>query len=154
MSRQKGFKHSKETIKKISNSNKGKPSWNKGKKLPPRTKEHSDNISKARKGKVGNKASNWRGGKSIDSEGYIYVYQPFHPLCNNNKNVYEHRLIMEQHLKRHLTPIEEIHHKGIKYPLGSIENKQDNRIENLQLFINKSSHQSFHRKLKQFGKVG
>jgi len=50
---------------------------------------------------------------------------------------------MEKHLGRYLKPEECVHHKGIKYPIGSIENKQDNRIENLEL-SNRNRHALSH----------
>jgi len=40
---------------------------------------------------------------------------------------------MEQHLGRKLESSELVHHKGIRHPLGSIENKQDNELDNLVL---------------------
>jgi len=47
-----GKKHSKETLKKMSDMKKGKTPWNKDKKRPPFSKEWKDNLSKALKGRI------------------------------------------------------------------------------------------------------
>ena len=91
----------------------------------------------------------WKDGKTISKSGYVYIHKPNHPFCNNGGYVPKHRLIMEKHLGRYLTPKEVVHHRGIKYPIGSIENKQDNRIENLQLFNNNGIHIKFHHSLNK-----
>lgn len=72
----------------------------------------------------------------IASDGYILVKQPEHPHCNSHNNVAQHRLVMEAHLGRYLTPKEVVHHKN-----GNIS---DNRIENLQLFSSSAEHLKFH----------
>ncbi len=100
-----------------------------------------------KKGQTGKKCINWKGGKKI-SRGYVSLYSPEHPFCTNQGYIRRSRLVMEKHLGRYLTPEEIVHHKGIKYPIGSIKNIQDDRIENLKLFQNRSIHTKFHRKLK------
>jgi len=47
--------------------------------------------------------------------------------------IFEHRLVVAKALGRCLQAWEIVHHKGTKYPKGSKGNRQDNRIENLQL---------------------
>lgn len=120
----------------------------KGKKASDETRKKMSEARKGKKhpfyGKRGVKASNYKTGKTIGSHKYILILKFDHPFSNHQGYVFEHRLVMEKHLGRYLMPEEEIHHKGIKHPLGSIENRQDNRIENLQLFKNKSEHQKFH----------
>jgi hypothetical protein len=76
----------------------------------------------------------WKGGRLIDKDGYVLIYSPNHPYTRRprRKYVLEHRLIMEQHIGRYLTPPEVVHHIN--------KNKQDNRIENLALFAKNSSH--------------
>jgi len=93
------------------------------------------------KGLPSEQQGNWKGGRIIDEDGYILIKQNNHPFCDNKGYIREHRLIMEKHIGRLLKPEERIHHKGIKHPISSIENKQDNRIENLQLFANESEHE-------------
>ena len=118
---------------------KGQPSWNKGTKGIMKPTSGS-----FKKGQFGEKAGHWKGGKYKDTKGYIYIHSPQHPFCNSAGYVLEHRLVMEKYLGRYVIPKEVVHHKGINYPLGSVENKQDNRIENLMLFATSSKHMKFH----------
>lgn len=98
---------------------------------------------------TGEKNSIWKGGRSIEG-GYISIkLQPddfFYPMAKRNGYVLEHRLVVAKALGRCLQPWEIVHHKGDKYPIGSIENKQDNRYpENLELTI-RGNHIQEHNK--------
>ena len=80
---------------------------------------------KKRKYYKGELAANWKGGRRQIPQGYVYIYNPDHPLATKDGYVMEHRLVMEKKLGRYLTRKEIIHHKnGIK---------NDNREENLDL---------------------
>jgi len=66
----------------------------------------------------------WNGGVKLN-RGYKMVRQKDHPRCNWGGYVFEHILVMEKVVGRHLTRVESVHHKnGVK---------TDNRPENLEL---------------------
>ena len=85
----------------------------------------------------GEKAGNYRGGRRINSQGYIEIFSPNHPNKSVRNTIREHRLVMENYLGRYLTRNEDIHHVN--------GNKQDNRLENLKLMSSKE-HDSLHGK--------
>ena len=74
----------------------------------------------------------WKG-RLVDKDGYVLIHCKNHP--NGRKHtpyIFEHRLAMEESLGRFLEPNEVVHHRnGIK---------DDNRIENLQLFQSNGEH--------------
>ena len=92
----------------------------------------------------GENNANWKGGKHMHN-GYIEVYSPQHPRKNKRNCVYEHDLIMEQHIGRLLEPNEVVHHKDF--------NKTNNDISNLVLMTNKE-HAKYHSKTYWNNKKG
>jgi len=77
-------------------------------------------------GKFKEQSPHWKGGRSSVGIGhYIIVYRPDHHFANREGYVREHRLVYEEYHKCSLLPWADIHHKN--------KNKQDNRIENLEL---------------------
>ena len=97
-----------------------------------RPKEFGEHIGEIQRGKFGEQARRWKGGKHIDKVGYVWISTPeLRPRdkAGHQHRIYakEHRLVMEKHLDRKLEKFETIHHKnGIK---------SDNRIENLDIVI-------------------
>ena len=83
----------------------------------------------------------WKGGKIRygSNNKYWAIYQPYHPFANNKGYVFEHRLVMEKHLKRFLKSCEVIHHINFK--------STDNRLENLELLL-KREHDRLHTTIR------
>jgi len=114
--------------------------WNKGLKTPLSIRKKQSLAA------TGRKSNHWNGGKSITVAGYVLVWQPNHPKCIGNKRnyIFEHQLVMEKFLGRYLKSEERIHHKD--------HDRQNNKIENLQL-TNNVDHGKLHQpKGSKFGK--
>jgi len=99
----------------------------------------------------------WKGGRyECKRDGYIYIClppdSPYLSMCTHHHYLGEHRLVMAQHLDRCLESWETVHHKGMMYPKGSIENRQDNRIENLELLPG-VIHDSLERAIREVEKL-
>jgi len=94
-------------------------------------------VKKYGMNKPGKGSSAWNGGRALTSDGYVNIYlEPedfFYSMANVKHYVREHRLVMARHIGRCLHEWEVVHHKGVHFPMDSIENKSDNSLENLQL---------------------
>ena len=74
-------------------------------------------------------------GYFVNKNGYVLIWRPDHPDALSNGMMREHRYVMSEHLGRRLEPDEHVHHKN--------GNRQDNRVENLEL-LHRKSHPSKH----------
>lgn len=112
-------------------------------------------------GLTGDKNSSFAGKEIISEFGYILVYCPGHPFPHDSSNkttrVFKHRLVIEANAdkfdpkffviinnKKYLKPEYIVHHIN--------ENKQDNRLENLQI-LTISEHTTIHN-YRKGSKIG
>jgi len=96
------------------------------------TKETKTLISKGNTGKLSRERHpNWKGGRGSTGPGHPYI----RINIGKNERQYEHRLVMEKHLKRKLTSEEVVHHIN--------GNSEDNRLKNLTVLSN-SEHRKLH----------
>lgn len=81
--------------------------------------------------------------RKCPSTGYILVYHPKHPRAMSGGDVYEHWLVAEEMLKRHLTAAECVHH------INRV--RDDNRPENLHVYPDKGTHMKLaHAEWREF----
>ena len=85
----------------------------------------------------GERNPNWRGGRTVASNGYVLVKEPESPMADARGYVYEHRLVMSRFLGRPLNKNEQVHHKN--------GNKLDNRLDNLEYMPSVVHHRAKHR---------
>lgn len=90
-------------------------------------------IAKNRRSYKLDSSPTWKGGKKLDTRGYVLVKH--NSSTRSDGYIQEHRLVMEQHLNRKLLPDEQVHHIN--------GDKQDNRLENLEV-LSVSEHMRLH----------
>lgn len=128
-----GVRLSKKHCEALSRAHKGREVWNTG-----LTKETDIRVEAYSKKKRKENHWNWNGGRAKATGGRVLTLSPSHPFCNQDGYVFEHRLVMERHLGRHLLPVETVHHID--------SDPSNNKIENLMLFLSRGEHTSWHWK--------
>lgn len=88
----------------------------------------------------GAKSPRWKGGKIIDSKGYVMVKFRGHPFADKNGYVLEHRLIMADLIGIEYVTDMIVHHKD--------GDRQNNNPNNLEL-ITRSKHSSMHNRTSE-----
>lgn len=87
---------------------------------------------------LGPKNHQWKGGRTVASNGYVLVKRPDHHRADTRGYVYEHILVAEEAIGRPLRPGEQVHHKN--------HTKTDNRPDNLEVKRSRAHHAAEHRK--------
>jgi len=77
----------------------------------------------------------WKVEKIISKGDYLYAKVTGHPNSTKNGYVLYHRIVMENHLGRHLNSNEVVHHKD--------GNKKNNSVDNLEV-LSSSEHSKLH----------
>lgn len=90
--------------------------------------------------------SNWKGGRSVNFQGYVFLWSPDHPHKNKDNQVAEHRLIVESVIGRYLKPSEIVHHTN--------EKTGDNKKSNLVACENNTYHMLLHKRMRAYNACG
>jgi hypothetical protein len=86
----------------------------------------SNSCLACRPAPAGEVNGSWKGGRTRHEAGYVMVRVPGHPRAGKCPYIFEHVLVAEAGLGRHVYPGESIHHRnGIR---------DDHRPENLELW--------------------
>ena len=88
---------------------------------------------------------NWKGGRIINAQGYVKIYNRDHSRSHNNY-VREHILVMEKIIGKPLPSETVIHHVNM--------DRTDNRPANLVLCQDVRYHRLIHRRMRAFKECG
>ena len=89
----------------------------------------------------GVRSAKWKGGRIINSDGYVLIWMPTHPRAHNGY-IAEHIVVVEKSFGRELLKTEAVHHIN--------QDRTDNYLGNLMVFSSHSSHLAFHKRLLAF----
>jgi len=83
----------------------------------------------------------WKGGRGMTANGYVWVHMPGHPRANQGM-IYEHVAVAERALGYHLPPKAQVHHVN--------EMPSDNRPCNLVICEDIGYHKLLHARMRAF----
>lgn len=94
----------------------------------------------------GNKHWNWKGGRKIDTQGYVRVLPPTRRQRRGKRDpyVYEHDYVMERKLGRRLRPNERVVHKD-----GDRQNNAPGNLRVKRIRLNPRVQTSAKRKMRR-----
>jgi predicted Rossmann fold nucleotide-binding protein DprA/Smf involved in DNA uptake len=81
---------------------------------------------------------NWKGGRTVASNGYVLIKDRDNPMADVRGYVYEHRRVIADEIGRPLTSTEQVHHED--------QIKVNNAVENLELCASIAHHRLRHRR--------
>lgn len=118
---------------------------------------HPDTVER-KKARIGPLNPAWKGGRVLQSDGYIYALDRSHPHAGSNGYILEHRSVMEKHLLENDPSSEfltfandrpvlsldyEVHHRD--------EDKANNEISNLEC-LTPAQHRQRHAQMRRDSK--
>lgn len=156
-----GRRHTPEWIAEMSVRNSGAGNPMHGRKHSPEKLATMRGEGHPQFGKRGAEAPVFKGGRRLDVNGYVLVLvdesHPFFGMAmraggnggakRGSWYVFEHRLVMAEHLGRALLPEETVHH--LTPDEGGTGDKTDNRIGMLRLFPSAQAHIAHHAALRR-----
>lgn len=83
---------------------------------------------------------NWKGGRRINSKGYVELYLPEHPRSRGNGYVAEHIVLAERAVGKPLPSGAQVHHVN--------GDRADNRPENLVVCQGRAHHALIHVRMR------
>jgi hypothetical protein len=121
---------------KIAKNSDASRGWVKGEPIRFIFNHHMRGDLNPRKGKLREQSAHWRGGRSIDGNGYVRLYNPSHPRAHKCGRVQEHIVIAEEINGGPLSEGAVVHHID--------GNKLNNSKDNLMICESKSYHRTLH----------
>jgi hypothetical protein len=105
------------------------------------------NVKRRRGALAGPAHHLWKGGRRVDSRGYVVVYQPAHPRAMKPTGVvFEHVLVAEKAMGRTLPKHHAIHHVN--------GDPSDNTPSNLVVCEDAAYHMLLHKRLRALRACG